>query len=77
MFADLRVELNTKNLQFLQLIIVWSYLCISFVPVPDEAQLGVGGHGVVGSYVTVEQGTFDPDRLTRQNVVLLQIHRPV
>lgn len=54
-----------------------SYLCVSFVLVPDEAQLGVGGHGVVGSDVAVEQGTFDPNRLAGQNMVLLQIHRPV
>lgn len=54
-----------------------SYLCISFVLVPDEAQLGVGGHGVVGSNVAVEQGTFHPNRLAGQNMVLLQIHGPV
>lgn len=54
-----------------------SYLSISFVLVPDEAQLGVGCHGVVGSDVAVEQGTFHPDRFIGQNVVLLQVHRPV
>lgn len=54
-----------------------SYLCVSLVLVPDEAQLGVHGHGVVCPDVAVEQGTFDLDRLTGQNMVLLQIHRPV
>lgn len=54
-----------------------SHLCISFVLVPDEAQLGVGRHGVVGSDVAVEQGTFHPDRFVGQNVVLLEIHGPV
>lgn len=55
----------------------WSYLCISFVLIPDEAQFGVGGHGVVGSDVAVEQGTFHPNGFTGQNMVLLQIHWPV
>lgn len=54
-----------------------AHLCIAFVLVPDEAQLGVCGHGVVGSDVAVEQGTFNSNRLTSQYVVLLQIHRPV
>lgn len=54
-----------------------SHLGVAFVLVPNEAQLGVGGHGVVGSDVAVEQGTFDPDRFSGQDVVLLQIHRPV
>lgn len=54
-----------------------THLCVSLVLVPDEAELGVGGHGVVGSDVAVEQGTFDPDRLAGQDVVLLQVHGPV
>lgn len=53
------------------------HLRVALVLVPDEAQLGVGGHGVVGSDVAVEQGTFDPDWFPSQDVVLLQIHRPV
>lgn len=53
------------------------YLSVSFVLVPDEPQLGVGGHAVVGSDVAVEQSALHPDRFTCQNMVLFQIHRPV
>ena len=53
------------------------YLGVPLVLVPDEPQLGVGGHGVVGADVAVEQGTLDPDGLPRQNPVPLQVHRPV
>lgn len=67
------LRLSPSTFSFLQA----SYLRISFVLVPDEAQLGVGGHRVVGSDVAVEQGTFHPNRLASQNVVLLQIHGPV
>lgn len=73
----MRLIFSDQQNSTLQNLLLKSYLCISFVFVPDEAQLGVGGHCVVGSDVAVEQGTFHPDRLTSQNVVLLQIHGPV
>ena len=53
------------------------YLRVPLVLVPDEPQLGVGGHGVVGADVTVEQGTLDPDGLAGQDPVPLKVHRPV
>ena len=54
-----------------------AYLRVPFVLVPDEPQLGVGGHGVVGADVAVEQGTLHPDGLPGQNPVALEVHRPV
>lgn len=52
-------------------------LRVAFVLVPDQSQLAVLGHGVVGSDVTVEQGTLDPHRLAGKHSVPLQVHRPV
>lgn len=50
---------------------VGHYLCISFVLVPNEAELGVGCSTVVGSDVAVEERTFHSNRLPSQNMVLL------
>lgn len=50
---------------------VGNYLCVSFVLVPNEAELGVGCSAVVGSDVAVEKCTFHSNRFTSQNMVLL------
>lgn len=50
---------------------VGHYLCISFVLVPNEAELGVGCSTVVGSDIAVEERTFHANWLPSQNMVLL------
>lgn len=50
---------------------VGNYLCVSFVLVPNEAELGVGCSAVVGPDVAVEKRTFHSNRLASQNMVLL------
>lgn len=50
---------------------VGNYLCVSFVLVPNEAELGVGCSTVVGSDVAVEECAFHSNWLASQNMVLL------
>ncbi len=52
-------------------------LGVALVPVPDEPQLGILGHAVVGAYVAVEESALHPQRLSGQHTVRLQVHRPV